>query len=220
MLGIYCYIDKKDNKIVYIGKDSHIERNKRHKTHMNPSRYDKQPFNRILQNNPNRYTYQVLVWNVKDQETLNALEIQNIRQLKPKFNYTDGGDGSTGYQWTDEQKMRVSNSLKGRPKSKKHRENISKGRKGMKLSKTHCDNMSKSRKGLIVGKDHPMSKYENLWDNSVVKYDKTKMFRNNREPNPCGCFRLKYDGCDVPIGQFMDFTSVCLINEIIKDVVI
>lgn len=25
MMGIYCYIDKKDNKIVYVGKDSYID---------------------------------------------------------------------------------------------------------------------------------------------------------------------------------------------------
>ena len=29
--GIYAYIDKKDNNIVYVGKDSNIHKNKRHK---------------------------------------------------------------------------------------------------------------------------------------------------------------------------------------------
>ena len=37
--------------IVYVGKDSHIDKNYRHKAHMEPNRYDDQPFNKILQNN-------------------------------------------------------------------------------------------------------------------------------------------------------------------------
>ena len=91
--GIYCYSDKKDNSIVYVGKDSHIDTNNRKYDHQSPSKYEHQPFNRILQNNPNRYTYQVLVYDVADEQTLNALEIQYIRQLKPRFNFTEGGDG-------------------------------------------------------------------------------------------------------------------------------
>ena len=35
-LGIYCYIDKKDNKIVYVGKDSNIDKKRRHKDHHKP----------------------------------------------------------------------------------------------------------------------------------------------------------------------------------------
>ena len=95
--GIYCYIDKKGNQIVYVGKDSNIDKNKRHIAHLAPSKYNEQPINRILQNNPDRYTYQVLVWRVEDENTLNALEIQYIRQLQPRFNFTDGGDGISGF---------------------------------------------------------------------------------------------------------------------------
>lgn len=54
--GIYCYEDlKNNNEIVYIGRDSYIHNNTRHKQHMESSRYNAQPFNRILQNNPQRY---------------------------------------------------------------------------------------------------------------------------------------------------------------------
>ena len=60
MLGIYCYIDLKDGSIVYIGKDSHIEKNLRHKQHHFHSLYNAQPLNSILQNNPGRYSYQIL----------------------------------------------------------------------------------------------------------------------------------------------------------------
>ena len=37
--GIYYYVDKETGNIVYIGKDSHIDKNKRCKDHLNPSRY-------------------------------------------------------------------------------------------------------------------------------------------------------------------------------------
>src|SRR5574344_253484 len=201
MLGIYCYIDKKDNKIVYIGKDSHIERNKRHKTHISPSHYDKQPFNRILQNNPNRYIYQVLVWNVKDQETLNALEIQYIRQLKPKFNFTDGGDGISGFRHSDETKEKISKSKIGFKHSEETKKKIS------KIMKVAHSNKK--------GNDNSNSKY-NLWDVGSTHYFKGNMFNNNREPNPCKCFMIRWNGYDIPCGTFMDFISTDLINNIIK----
>ena len=60
MEGIYCYTDLKDNKVVYVGKDSNIHKNKRHQDHFQPNQYNKQPINRILQNNPNRYSYKIL----------------------------------------------------------------------------------------------------------------------------------------------------------------
>ena len=51
--GIYCYIDIKNNNIVYIGQSVNIER--RHNEHLLLARYHDQPFNAILQNNKNRY---------------------------------------------------------------------------------------------------------------------------------------------------------------------
>lgn len=111
--GIYCYIDKKDNQIVYVGKDSNIDKNKRHRHHLTPSKYNQQPINRILQNNPDRYTYQVLVWSVEDENTLNALEIQYIRQLQPRFNFTEGGDGMSGFRHSEETRKKMSESQKG-----------------------------------------------------------------------------------------------------------
>lgn len=107
-LGIYCYIDKKDHRIVYVGKDSNIDKERRHRDHHKPSAYDEQVINRVLQNNPNRYTYQVLAFDVKDQETLNNLEIMHITHLKPRFNFTNGGDGTIGYKHTEEHNRKVS----------------------------------------------------------------------------------------------------------------
>lgn len=107
-LGVYCFVDKKDHKIVYVGKDSHIDENRRRRDHMKPSTYKEQVINRVLQNNPDRYTYQVLAFDVKDQETLNNLEIMHIANLKPRFNFTDGGEGLIGYKKTEEHKRKLS----------------------------------------------------------------------------------------------------------------
>ena len=93
--GIYAYIDKKTDKIVYIGKDSNLHRKIRHQQHHIPSKYNVQRINQILQTNPNRYEYIELIKlnkNVTDKE-LNELEINYISLYDPKFNFTEGGDG-------------------------------------------------------------------------------------------------------------------------------
>ena len=72
-----------DNEIVYIGKDSYIGRHQRSKDHLTKSRYNDQPFNRILQNNPNRYIYKVLKsWdgNKYHENLASVLEIIYIRK--------------------------------------------------------------------------------------------------------------------------------------------
>lgn len=154
MLGIYSYIDNQTNDIVYVGKDSNIDKEKRNKAHFQSSRYNKQPINKILQNNPNRYTYQVLAWNVTDQDTLNALETQYISHLKPKFNFTMGGDGVSkgnkspmkGKSHSEETKMKISETKKGNsPAWNKGTKGIMNAwNKGKELSEDHRNNLSKS----------------------------------------------------------------------------
>lgn len=140
--GIYCYIDKNDNQIVYVGKDSNIDRSIRHKAHYESSKYNVQPINRILQSNPDRYTYQVLVWNVDSQERLNALEIQYIQQLKPKFNFTDGGDGISGFRHSEKTKKKISEANKGKTPWNK--------------GKTHSEETRKKMSESLKGENNPM----------------------------------------------------------------
>ena len=117
MIGIYCYEDTaKDNEIVYIGKDSYINENRRHKEHLWNSRHHKQPINRILQKNPDRYNYRVLKkWEESkyNKNLVNALEVLYIHRYKPRFNFTIGGDGSKGYTFTEEQRKKLSEIHKG-----------------------------------------------------------------------------------------------------------
>ena len=61
MKGIYCYIDNKTDEIVYVGKDSKINKhNNRHYQHTRKCNYNHQIINKIIQNNPSRYSYEVL----------------------------------------------------------------------------------------------------------------------------------------------------------------
>lgn len=122
MKGIYKYKDLETGEVVYVGKDSYIYKNQRYRDHLNPSKYDRQPFNRILQNNPDRYEYSVLYSSdsVSDDD-LNMLEMSFIERYNPKFNFTKGGDGSTGYKHTEETKQKMR-----KPKSEGMKYKISK----------------------------------------------------------------------------------------------
>ena len=109
MMGIYAYVDTKDNSVVYVGKDSHIDKGIRRKAHMWPSRYEGQKFNRILQRNPNRYEYkEVFVFDEISQTELNQLEMQQIALFNPKFNFTKGGEGIKGFKHSEETKHKIS----------------------------------------------------------------------------------------------------------------
>lgn len=115
--GIYCYKDSLNNdSIVYIGKDSNIDTYSRHRSHKDPSKYDAQPFNRILQNNMRRYHYEVLTSWESDKYPpilLTTLERCFIRKFNPKFNFTEGGEGVSGFKHSEETKAKMSESRKG-----------------------------------------------------------------------------------------------------------
>ena len=129
--GIYCYLDTKQNEVVYIGKDSNIDKNKRHRDHLAPFRYNEQPINRILQNNPDRYIYQVL-WEIDDctDNHLNQMEIFYIKKYDPQFNFTEGGDGISGFKHSEETRKKISESRKGKTHSPETRKKISEANKG------------------------------------------------------------------------------------------
>ena len=114
MKGIYAYVDTMDNSVVYVGKDSYIDKCARKEDHMATYLYNAQPFNKILQNNPNRYEYkEIFVFDEISNAELNQLEMQQIALFNPKFNFTKGGEGVKGYKHTDESKRKISNALKG-----------------------------------------------------------------------------------------------------------
>ena len=159
--GIYCYIDKENDKIVYVGKDSNIDKNRRHRQHLTPSVYDAQPINRILQNNPDRYIYQVL-WEIDNctDSHLNQMEIYYIGKYDPKFNFTEGGDGSSGFKHSEESRKKMSESTKGKNHpmygktlSEEHKKKISESLKGKTLSAKTRKKMSEAQKGKTFSEE-------------------------------------------------------------------
>lgn len=88
--GVYKYIDKETGNIVYIGVDSHIDKNRRHLEHLQKAHYNQQPFNKVLQNNKERYEYHVW-YHVDSIEEASQLEFDLINLYRPKFNYHHGG---------------------------------------------------------------------------------------------------------------------------------
>lgn len=121
--GIYAYWDNKNGYYVYVGKDSNIDKKTRYYKHKAPSFYDDQPFNRVLQNNMDRYEYNIITKGNYSEEQLNRMEEFFIKHLKTYhydypnksvFNFTVGGDGSTGYKHTPETIQQFSESLKGK----------------------------------------------------------------------------------------------------------
>ena len=118
--GIYGYFDIKNKEVVYIGKDSNIDKNVRKYAHMKPSQYDRQPINMIVQNNPERYKYAVIYvcpFHLNEVD-LNGLEMQYIQALKPKFNFTEGGEGRFGSKVSSETRMKLSEINKGKAAGK------------------------------------------------------------------------------------------------------
>ena len=121
MNGIYCYINKTSGLIDYVGLDSNINRKSRYYAHRSPAEYNKQPFNRILQNNLENYDYKVITKGKFTLNRLRELEKKFIKKYNPRFNFTHGGDGATGCtpwnkgkKWSEEVKKKISSAHKGK----------------------------------------------------------------------------------------------------------
>jgi hypothetical protein len=152
MKGIYCYVDTMDNSVVYVGKDSHIGENRRHKQHFQQSNYDGQPINRVLQNNPNRYEYKkVFVFDDITDTELNQLEMQQIALFNPLFNFTKGGDGMLGHKMSDETKRKIGEANRGKIRTEETRRKLSEAHKGYTPSLETRRKMSEAWKG----ENHP-----------------------------------------------------------------
>lgn len=173
--GIYAYYDYLKHKIIYIGKDSNIEKNVRHKAHYAPSLKDSQKINKILQNdNSGRYFYVVLEQGVFTNDELNQKEISWISFFNPRFNFTDGGEGIRGYKHSEKTREKMSRAHKG----KYCGENSP--NYGKKLLKEHREKISCA----MSGKNNP--NYGKKFSKETrKKMSRAKSGEKNSQFNPC-----------------------------------
>ena len=122
--GIYAYYDNSRCEIVYVGRDSHIDENRRDRDHYAPSNRDEQQINRVLQNDNNsgRYSYVILEKGCFTNDELNQKEIYWIKYFDPRFNFTPGGDGvgsgenhpRYGKKHSEESRKKISRAMSGK----------------------------------------------------------------------------------------------------------
>lgn len=213
-IGIYKITNKETDQM-YIGKSINIEdRFRQHKKpskrELKHSRIDKA----INKHGESNFTFEI-IYCCKEQylNRFEKLYIKKYNTFKDRFNYnlTNGGDGfcsgenhpNYGKNFSGE-----NNNFYGKHHTDETCRKISEAHKGKKRPE-HSEK--------IKGENHPLAKYNNLWNIQCVKYEKNIMFRCNREPNPCNCFRLKYNGKEFPIGCFIDPISPKIINDLIDD---
>jgi len=165
--GIYLFWDKKYEQVIYAGRFSG---RKRIKQHFYPSDKHKQKINEYIQEHENRIESIIFCEfdDISDND-LNQLEKETIKLFKLNrykypnshiFNFTDGGEGMSGYVPSEETKKKLSeasigekNHFYGRKHSDESKKKMSDAHTGKKLSKEHRKKISKSNKGRRVSEE-------------------------------------------------------------------
>jgi group I intron endonuclease len=110
------------------------------------------------------FTCEILA-TAETKEELNALEVYWIDRLAARdteigYNITEGGEGTVGYQHTEEAKLKMSVAKKGKPLTAKHCKAISQSNSGRKLSEESRLKISKAN----TGKKHTEETRQKLRD--------------------------------------------------------
>lgn len=174
------------------------------------------------------------------------INFYNTYKDKNHYNLTNGGDVCPSKDPNIAKK--ISQSLKGKKHSEKYKKQLSRIMKDKKIHKGESNpfygkkhtketkiKMSQSRKGkkrlphteqtkkILSQKQkeyQEKNKIYTLWDIHCCSYDKYAMNRNNRIPNPCGCFIFMYDGNKIINSRFIDFYTPELLYNLTKEFII
>ena len=79
--GVYAFIEKKTDKVLYIGKDSNIFVSMRCIEHLRKCNKNKQKINKWLQENKGKWKYEVIAICL-NKEWMNNIELTLIREFK------------------------------------------------------------------------------------------------------------------------------------------
>lgn len=164
--GIYCFENKVNGK-KYIGKSINLK--KRILDHINSLRRSKDDCT-YLQNAWNKYgeeNFSICIIETSE-ENIEELEIFYIKEYNSKspfgYNLTNGGDGTSGYTWSDEKRKAISgegNPFYGRnhtEETKKKMSNFQSGDKNHNLGRKFSEETKRKMKENHVdysGKNHP-----------------------------------------------------------------
>jgi len=111
--------------------------------------------------------------------------------------------GQPGRIWTDEQRIKSSNSHKGKIFTAEHRENISKRRNGMVFSDEHRANIGKAQLGRKQSIDSQKKRSESLKKYHAERRRKKLLEENNETKiNPLTCKHEK-----LPMPEFDEEAS-------------
>ena len=130
---VYLHRRKTDNKVFYVGKG----KAGRADDVINRSDWWKSVVNK------HGHTVEIVFDNLSEEDAF-QIEIDTITEFRyfghPLVNLTDGGEGTSGYKYTEEQRKRLSEAGKGRKFSESHRLAIGKARANRKgLSSSNAD---------------------------------------------------------------------------------
>ena len=193
--GIYLFWDNKYEQVIYAGR---FTGRQRIKDHFKSSKKHKQKINSYVQNHPDRIEPVIFCEfdDISDND-LNQLEKETIKLFKLNkckypdsfvFNFTDGGDGNSGYILSKETKKKISEAHTGKTLSEEHRKKISEnqpdrsGKNNPMWGKKHT---SESRKQM--SESHRGDK-NHMWGRKHTTETKRKMSENHadvsKENNP------------------------------------
>lgn len=159
MIGIYK-ITSPSGKI-YIGQSTDIQR--RISAYKRMSNVKSQPklYNSFLKYGAKNHIYEIIELCEQDKLTERERYWQEYYNSVNKYtglNCMYANDGNSGYIFSEEVRIKMSESKKGRKFSEEHKRKISNALKGKKKSEAHLKKLSESRAGRLTGDKHHKSK--------------------------------------------------------------
>lgn len=140
----------------YIGVTTHSAEERLYR-HKKSSKYDKKyPIHLWIAKHYDNVTFTILDDNLTLEEALD-LEVKYIANYRKEgyklLNATDGGDGITGYVFTEEARRAVSEGQRGRIHSAETRRKIAAAHTGKRLSEEHKRKIGDKSRGRVVSEE-------------------------------------------------------------------
>ena len=187
----YVYIlrdPRKDNEPFYVGKG----KDKRAQSHLN-GKDETNPFKVNVIKKIRENGLEPLVEYFKEnlsEDDAHSEEIRLIKQfgrrdlnLGPLTNLTDGGEGSSGYKWTQEMKDKKSEEMKDIPLPVDVKEKIAKSNTGKRRSAETRKRLSESHTGKTQSAESNKKRSDKLKGRSISSEQKKNLSENRKGKN-------------------------------------